>query len=94
MWTIRNILHRKGHRLVLHDDAKAVPPAAVDKLRRMLAFLQNIATPAEMHAIPIWKAHRLAGSPRRLEPPRHAQLETHLPGRGNEIVDVDLEDYH
>ena len=54
--TIRNILHRGVRRLFLHDDGKAVPPAAVDKLRKMLAFLQDIATPAELHAISIWKA--------------------------------------
>lgn len=93
--TIRNILHRGVRRLFLHDDAKAVPPAAVDKLRKMLAFLQDIATPAELHAIPIWKAHRLAGDRRgvwSLHVTRNWRLTFRVDG--DEIVDVDLVDYH
>ena len=92
--TIRNILHRGVRRLFLHDDAKAVPPAAVDKLRKMPAFLQDIATPDELHAISIWKAHRPAGDRRGVRS-LHVTRNWRLTFRvdGNEIIDIDLEDY-
>ena len=80
---------------VQHDDPKAVPPAAVDKLRKMLAFLQDIAAPAELHAIPIWKAHQLTGDRKgvwSLHVTRNWRLTFRVDG--DEIVDVDFEDYH
>ena len=93
--TIRNILHRGVRRLFLHDDPRAVPPAAVDKLRKMLAFLQDIAAPAELHAISIWKAHPLTGDRKgvwSLHVTRNWRLTFRIDG--DEIVDIDFEDYH
>jgi proteic killer suppression protein len=43
------------------DRRTGVPPAAVDKLRKMLAFLQDMATVNELRTLSVWKAHRLTG---------------------------------
>ena len=93
--TIRNILHRGVRRLFLHDDPRGVPPAAEDKLRKMLAFLQEIASPAELRAIPVWKAHQLTGDRKgvwSLHVTRNWRLTFRIDG--DEIVDVDFDDYH
>ena len=42
--------------------ARGVPAGAVDKLRKMLAFLQDMEDSDELYAIPIWKVHQLAGN--------------------------------
>ena len=43
------------------DDPKGLPVESVDKLRKMLAFLQAVASPEEVRDVPVWKAHRLSG---------------------------------
>jgi len=93
--TIRNIRHGGVRRLFLHDDPRAVPPAAADKLRKMLAFLQEVAAPAELRAIPVWKAHQLTGDRKgvwSLHVTRNWRLTFRIDG--DEIADIDLEDYH
>jgi proteic killer suppression protein len=39
-----------------------LPADSVDKLRKMLAFLQEMNKENELEAIPVWKAHRLTGN--------------------------------
>ena len=61
----------------------------------MLAFLQDVAAPAELHAIPVWKAHQLTGGRKgvwSLYVTRNWRLTFRIDG--DEIADVDLEDYH
>ena len=41
---IRNFVHKGLKKLYLEDSAKGLPPDAVDKLRAMLTFLQDIET--------------------------------------------------
>ena len=59
---IRNIVHPGIRRLFLQDDPRGVPAGTVDRLRKMLAFLQDMDDIDELHAIPTWKAHQLAGA--------------------------------
>ncbi|MEO7143540.1 MAG: type II toxin-antitoxin system RelE/ParE family toxin, partial [Bryobacteraceae bacterium] len=56
---IRNFVHKGLKRLFVDDSSKGVPPDAVDKLRRMLAFLQDIEDQEELRSVPVWKAHVL-----------------------------------
>ena len=77
------------------DQAKGLPPDAVDKLRKMLAFLQDMGGVGELRALPAWKAHRLDGD-------RHDTWSLHV--RRNwrltfrvehdELIEVNYEDYH
>jgi toxin HigB-1 len=54
---IRNFIHKGLKRLYADDATKGVPPDTVDKLRKMLAFLDDMGDPEELRALPSWKAH-------------------------------------
>lgn len=72
---IRNFVHKGLKKLYLEDSAKGLPPDAVDKLRAMLTFLQDMQDPEKLKVFPLWKAHQLTGDRKGgLEPARHAQL--------------------
>ena len=58
---IRNFVHKGLKRLYLEDSAKGLPPDAVEKLRVMLTFLQDMPDPEKLRAFPLWKAHELTG---------------------------------
>ena len=66
---IRNIVHKGLKRLYAEGNAKGVPPDTVAKLRKMLAFLDDMQEPDELRALPSWKVHHADGrSQRNLEP--------------------------
>jgi proteic killer suppression protein len=58
---IRNFAHKGLNRLYSEDSAKGVPPDSADKLRKMLAFLDDMQDAGELRALPTWKAHTLTG---------------------------------
>ena len=92
---IRNIVHPGIRRLFLRDNPRGVPAGAVDKLRKMLAFLQDMEDIDELYAIPIWKVHQLAGNRKgcwSFQVTRNWRLTFRVDGE--EIVDIDYEDYH
>jgi proteic killer suppression protein len=59
--TVRSIVHKGLKRLYLEDDPKGVPGDAAGKLRRMLAFLDDIEDQDELRNLPSWDAHILTG---------------------------------
>ena len=61
---IRNSVHKGLKKLYAEDSAKGVPPDTVDKLRKMLAFLDDMQDPEELRSLPTWKAHTLTGAAR------------------------------
>jgi proteic killer suppression protein len=72
-----------------------LPAGAGDKLRKMLAFLDAIASEEEVRDVPTWKAHRLTGNRKgtwSLHVSRNWRLTFEVDG--DEIADVDFEDYH
>ena len=92
---IRNIVHKGVRRLFENDDPKGLRVDAVDKLRKMLAVLQDIGSAADLAGIPFWKAHRLTGDRKgtwALHVTRNWRLTFRIDG--DEIADVNLEDYH
>jgi proteic killer suppression protein len=51
----------------------------------------------ELHSLPAWKAHTLAGDRKgtwSLSVTRNRRLTFHIDAVESEICDVDLEDYH
>ena len=48
---IRNFAHKGLKRLYSEESAKGVPPDTVDKLRKMLAYLDNMEDPEELRAL-------------------------------------------
>ena len=61
---MRNFVHKGVKRLYAEDSAKGVPPETVDKLRKMLAFLDDMEGPEEPRGLPLCKALVLTGDRR------------------------------
>lgn len=94
---IRSFAHKGLKRLYEEDIAKAVPPETVDKLRKMLAFLDDMQDPEELRSLAAWKAHTLAGDRKgawSLSVTRNRRLTFCIDSAEREIYHVNLEDYH
>jgi proteic killer suppression protein len=94
---IRNFAHKGLKRLYAEDSAKGLPPEAVDKLRKMLAFLDDMQDAEELRALAAWKVHTLTGDRKgtwSLSVTRNRRLTFRIDTAEPEIYDVNLEDYH
>jgi toxin HigB-1 len=94
---IRNFVHKGLRRLYAEDVAKGLPPDTVDKLRKMLAFLDDMQDPEELRALPAWKVHTLTGDRKgtwSLTVTRNRRLTFRIDVTEQEVYDVDLEDCH
>ena len=94
---IRNVLHRGLRQFIEDDSAAALQPAVVQKLRRILTFLQDMEREEELRAVPGWKAHRLAGDRKgvwSLSVTKNWRLTFRIDRAGGEIIDLNYEDYH
>ena len=94
---IRNFVHKGLQKLYVEDSAKGVPPDAVDKLRKMLGYLDSMEDPEELGALKLWKAHTLTGDRKgtwSLSVTRNRRLTFRIEAAEREICDLNLEDYH
>ena len=94
---IRSFTHKGLRRLYVEDSAKGVLPDTADKLRKMLAYLENMADPEELRALTAWKVHTLTGDRRgtwSLSVTRNRRLTFRIDVAEREILEVNLEDYH
>lgn len=94
---IRSFAHKGLKRLYEDDATKGVPPDTVDKLRKMLAFLDDMANVKELYSLPVWKAHVLTGDRKgnwSLSVTRNRRLTFRVEETEGEIWDLNLEDYH
>jgi proteic killer suppression protein len=94
---LRNFVHKGLKKLYAEDAAKGVPPDTVDKLRKMLAFLDDMQDPEELRALPAWKVHTLTGDRKgtwSLSVTRNRRLTFRIEIADREICDLNLEDYH
>jgi proteic killer suppression protein len=92
---VRSFAHKGLRRLYEENSSKGLSADAVDKLRKMLAFLEAMEDPEELRALPLWKAHVLRGD-RKGTWSLHVTRNWRLTFRigEDEIVDLNLEDYH
>jgi toxin HigB-1 len=84
-------------RLYTEDNQKGLPADAVDKIRKMMAFLQDMGDADELRSILAWKAHRMSGDRKgtwSLYVTRNWRLTFRVDATENEILDVNYEDYH
>jgi proteic killer suppression protein len=58
---IRSFAHKGLKKLYVEDSVKGLPRDAVDKLRAMLTYLQDMQDPEKLRAFPLWNAHQLTG---------------------------------
>jgi plasmid maintenance system killer protein len=92
---IRTFAHAGLRRLYQRDQARGLPPDAVDELRKMLAFLQDMETEQEVRTMPDWRAHQLTGD-------REGTWSLRVTGNWRltfrveqgDLVEVNYEDYH
>ena len=94
---IRNFAHKGLKWLYAEGRAKGVPPDALDKLRKMLAYLDNMEDPEELRALTAWKVHTLTGDRTgtwSLTVTRNRRLTFRIDTAEREVCDVNLEDYH
>lgn len=92
---VRSIAHKSLRLLYEEDSAKGLSADTVDKLRKMLAFLDAMGDPQELRGLPTWKAHLLTGDRKgtwSLHVTRNRRMTFRI--EADEIVDVNLEDYH
>jgi proteic killer suppression protein len=92
---IRTFAYAGLRRLYQADDTKGLPPDAVDKLRKQLAFLQDMETVDELRTLPAWKAHRVKGARAgtwALHVTRNWRMTFRI--ENNEVMEVNYEDYH
>ena len=91
---VRSIAHKGLRRLYEDNSSKGLSADTVDKLRKMLAFLDAMQDPEQLRALPTWKAHILTGDRKRtwsLHVTRNRRLTFRIDD--DEIVEINLEDY-
>jgi proteic killer suppression protein len=93
----RNFVHKGLKRFYTEDSVKGVPPDTADKLRKMLAFLDDMHDPEELRTLATWNAHTLTGDRKgtwSLSVTRNRRLTFRVDVKEREIHDLNLEDYH
>ena len=88
---IRNFIHKGLKRLYAEDRVEGVPPDTVDKLRKRLAYLDDMENPDELRALTAWKVHTLTGDRKgswSLSVTRNRRLTFRIDATENEICDV------
>ena len=94
---IRNFVHKGLKQLYLENRTKGLPPDTLDKLWKMLAYLDDMEGPEELRSLPTWKAHTLTGDRKgiwSLHVTRNRRLTFRIDTAEGEISDVNFEDYH
>ena len=94
---IRNFAHKGLRQLYLENRTKGLPPDTLDKLRKMLAYLDDMEDPEELRSLPNWNAHTLTGDRKgiwSLHVTRNRRLTFRIDTAEGEICDVNFEDYH
>jgi toxin HigB-1 len=94
---IRSFVHKGLKKLYAEDSVKGLAPDTVDKLRKMLAFLDDMEDPEELRTLPSWKVHMLTGDRKgtwSLSVTGNRRLTFRIDTPEREICDVNLEDYH
>lgn len=93
--TIRSIVHKGLRRLYEENSSKGLSADTVDKIRKMLTFLDAMEDPEELHSLSLWKAHVLTGDRKgtwTLHVTRNRRLTFRI--EDEEIIELNLEDYH
>jgi proteic killer suppression protein len=94
---IRSVAHRGLRRFIQRNDASGLTPAAVEKVRNILTFLQDMGGAQELRDVLGWKAHQLIGDRKgtwSLTVTRNWRMTFKIDPAEGEIFDLDFEDYH
>lgn len=94
---IRNVVHKGLRRFIERDDVSGLQLAVVEKVRRIVSFLQDMEREEELHTVPGWKTHLLKGDRKgtwSLFVTRNWRMTFQIDAEEIEIIDLDYEDYH
>jgi proteic killer suppression protein len=94
---IRNVLHKGLRRFIEDDDRSGLPPDFCEKIRNIVFFLQDMHKEGELYAIPNWKPHQLGGVRKgtwSLHVTPNWCITFRVNALGDEIFDLNYEDYH
>jgi proteic killer suppression protein len=93
---IESIRHKALRRFAETGSAKGLPSGSVDRLRRMLAYIDAVETAEELRVPPNYGAHQLTGDRKgdwALTVTKNWRMTFRVNAVGA-IEDMDLEDYH
>jgi proteic killer suppression protein len=94
---IRNFLHKGLKRLHEQDESRGLPPPSIDKLRKIIVYLEAMDGVEELRNVATWKAHLLTGYRKgtwSLHVTRNWRMTFWIDDANRQICDVNLEDYH
>lgn len=94
---IRSVRHKGLRRLLENGDASGLQPQVVDKVVKILAFLQDMVAEDELRSVPTWKPHQLTGDRKgtwSLFVTKNWRITFAIDRDEVEIIDLDYEDYH
>jgi proteic killer suppression protein len=94
---IGNVVHKGLRRFIENDDTAGLQAAVVEKIRRIVTFLQDMEQESELRGVPSWKAHLLTGSRKgtwSLFVTKNWRITFRIDQTEIEIIDLDYEDYH
>jgi toxin HigB-1 len=94
---IRSFAHKGLRKLYEEDSVRGIEAATVDKVRKMLLFLDEMEDVNELRVLPNWRAHMLTGNRRgtwSLSVTANRRITFRVDGARHEIIDLNLEDYH
>ncbi len=93
---IESIRHKALRRFAESGSSKGLPTGSLDRLRRMLLFIEAIEQAEELRIPPNYGAHQLTGDRKgewSLTVTKNWRMTFRVNARGA-IEDMDLEDYH
>jgi proteic killer suppression protein len=94
---IQSVKHKGLRRLFEDGIASGLPARFVDKIRKILAFLQDMENVGDLKAVLVWKARPLTGNRRgtwSLFVSKNWRITFRVDKTGTEIIDLNFEDYH
>ncbi len=83
--------------MVEQHDSSGLQPPVVEKVRKIVAFLQDMEREEELHSVPTWKAHQLTGDRKgnwSLFVSKNWRIPFATDHKEIEMIDLDYEDYH
>ena len=83
--------------MIENDDRSGIQADLADKIRRMVAFLQDMQDENELRQVQSWKAHMLTGDRKgtwSLFVSKNWRLTFRIDKTEIEIIDLNYEDYH
>jgi proteic killer suppression protein len=94
---IISVRHRGLARLIKEESPIGVPANYLNKIRKMISFLQVISCLDELKAVSFWRIHELSGDRKgvfSMVVSRNWRLTFRVNSDQPTIFDLDLEDYH